>query len=409
MGLFDIFRRAPTKNESSAPAIITTDGGELGELLRSQKTITRDTAMMIPAVSAGIDIIASTFALIPFRLYRKESNGNVEIVTDDARVDMVNVDPRDTMDAYQMKKAVVEDYFLSAGGYIYIDRYMNVVNSLRYVRPEYLTINRNTDPIYRKYHISCNGKTYQPWNFIKLLRSTRDGMTGISILKEVQDALNVAYSILRYQYRLMAKGGNRKGFLQSSRRLGDSELKALKETWNNLYSDNSDENVAILNEGLTFKESANTAIEMQLNQTQRMLNDQINSILHISDDYTRFLKDAVQPVCVAFATALNRDLLTGREKKDLFWEADFTEVLKGDAKERFQAYQAAVAGGWITKNEIREKENLKRYDGLDVIDMKLSAVLFDVNTGEYYVPNTDKEGGTVYQKSSGKEEDHGST
>lgn len=388
MGLFDFMKKGVQQE-------VVNDDPILRALLNPQE-ITRDTAMKIPAVSAGVDLISQTFALIPFKLYERYEEDGVKKVReyDDPRVNLLNVDPKDTLDGYQMKKAVCEDYFLGKGGYIYIDKSWNNTRSLRYVREERIAYQyTDTDPIFKKYFINIDGKAYYPMDFVKFLRSTRDGMMGTPIIREVDDALRAAYSTLKYQIELMAKGGNRKGFLQASNNLKKDELAALKDAWRAIYSNNT-ESTPILNNGVTFKESSSSAVELQLNQSKNIFAKEINDILHISEDYQKFIKDAIQPLCTAFATALNRDFLLEKEKDTLFWEADFTEILKGSAKERYDAYKSAVEGGWITKNEIRERENLQKVEGLDIIDLKLSAVLFDINTGEYYVPNTDKNGGT---------------
>ena len=43
----------------------------------------------------------------------------------------------------------------------------------------------------------------------------------------------------------------------------------------------------------------------------------------------------------------------------------------------------------MTLNEIRRAENMEYVDGLDVVNVGLGAVLYDVNRHVYYTPNTD--------------------
>ena len=45
--------------------------------------------------------------------------------------------------------------------------------------------------------------------------------------------------------------------------------------------------------------------------------------------------------------------------------------------------------GFITVNEIRSAENMEAIEGMDVINVGLGAVLYDINTQTYYTPNTD--------------------
>ena len=100
------------------------------------------------------------------------------------------------------------------------------------------------------------------------------------------------------------------------------------------------------------------------------------------------------PVCNAFKAALNRDLLLEREKDTYFFDFDFSEILKASQKERFESYKLAKEAGWITKNEIRSMENLTRIEGLDTVDVGLGSTLYNVNTKEYFVPNTGQTKGT---------------
>ena len=78
-----------------------------------------------------------------------------------------------------------------------------------------------------------------------------------------------------------------------------------------------------------------------------------------------------------------------KEKAELFFAFDIKEILKGDLKERFEAYKIAKETGWITENEIRYLENYDAIEGLDIIAMSLGNVIYDVNSKTYYTPNTD--------------------
>ena len=56
---------------------------------------------------------------------------------------------------------------------------------------------------------------------------------------------------------------------------------------------------------------------MQLNESKKTLQDEINNIFHIKDDFYDTFKEAIYPIIKAFETALNRDLLLEKEKKNL--------------------------------------------------------------------------------------------
>ena len=359
-------------------------------LLRALLTgepITRQKAMTLPAVSAAVDFITSTVACMPVRLY-KRTKGVVEEVENDSRVRMLNGDTGDTLDGYQLKKAMVEDYLLGKGGYCYIQRSRNDVTGLYYVATDNVSININADPIHKDYDILVGAGIYKPFEFVKLLRNTKDGASGIGLTVEVSKALETAYQTLVYQLSLVKAGGSKRGFLKANRKLGQEEIDTLKNAWARLYA-NSEENVVVLNNGVDFQEASSTSTEMQLNENKQTLAGEINGIFHIKDSFEETYKCAIYPIICAFETALNRDLLLESEKKKYYFAFDSREIIKASLKERYEVYQLAKQCGLMTINEMRKAENMNTIEGMDILNLGLDSVLYNTQTGEIYTPNTD--------------------
>lgn len=351
-------------------------------------------AMKIPAFSSCISKISNTVSIVPIKLYKRIDENKVEEVKDDIRVKLINRDTGDTLDALQFKKALVEDYF-GKGGYAYIKKQGNRVESIHYVDNKEISFRFNEDPIFKEYRILVRGKEYEPYYFLKILRNTKNGREGKSIVDENKDVLMVAYYSLKFEKNLVKSGGNKKGFIKSPKKLTDQAMKALKNAWRKLYS-NSSENVVILNDGLDFKESANTSVEMQLNENKRTNSDEICKIFNMPPslinggatelDKVDFIQSCINPVLEALEKALDRDLLLEKEKDSYFFKADTSELTKGDIKTRYEAYAVASNAGFMQIDEIRYKENQPAL-GLDFVKLGLQDVLYFPKTGEIYVPN----------------------
>lgn len=359
----------------------------------SGRKLSREQIRGIPQVAADLDLIASTFASIPFKLYKRVTEDGIEktIEADDPRVTLLNQNSKDTMNAFQIKRAMCEDYFLGkdGGGYAFIKWSRNSVTGLYYVADNEVSIISNYDPIFKDYSILVRGEYYDPRDFLKLLRNTRNGMTGQSMVNDLNMAFQAAYGILKFQVDTLKKGGNKKGFLEAERKLGQSEIDQLKESWRNLYQEGT-ESVSVLNNGVKFKESSNSATEMQLNQSKIALNREIDALFHISENNDEFIKRAILPIGNAFEAALNSSLLLEREKQEgYFWEADYSELMKTSMKERFEAYKIGLQSGWLMLNEVRDMENREKLENMNVLNVGLGAVLYNADTKEYYVPNTD--------------------
>lgn len=361
------------------------------------KEITREQAMNIPAVSACTDLIADTIASIPIRLY-KLNNGKVE-EQKDKRVDLLNDETGDTLDGYQFKRAIIEDYLLDGAGYAYINRKLNDVESLHYVRNDQVSINKNADPIFKAYDVLVHGAIYEPYEFLKLTRRSRDGITGIGIIEQSNKLLSVAYNTIVFENVLVKTGGNKKGFIKAQRRLSKEAIDELKTAWKNLYA-NNDENVVVLNDGLDFQEASNTSVEMQLNENKKTNSSEIMKIMKVpqsilegkatDEEWNLWFKICILPILTAFIAAINKDLLLPSEKNESFYFApDVKQLLKGDMLKRYQAYEIAIKNGFMQWDEVRFEEDLEPY-GVEFIKLGLQDVLYNPKTREIYTPNTNQ-------------------
>ncbi len=373
--------------------------------------LTKEEALSIPSVGTCVDLISGLIATLPIKLY-KENSGKVEEMEEDRRVILLNDETQDTLDGFQFKKALVTDYLLEGAGYAFIKRRRNDVESLHYVENRNVSVLVGVDPIFKSYDISVNGVNYREFEFIKIARNSKDGVTGNGIIKDHNKILSVAYNTLVFEDSLVKTGGNKKGFLKSLGRLSKDAIAELKTAWNNLYKNNT-ENIVVLNNGLDFKEASSTSVEMQLNENKKTNSSEINKLFKVPDSildgsasedvHGNFIKNCILPIIRAIETALNKDLLLPSEKEQSFYFAfDMKELIKGDIEKRYKAYEIAIKTGWMQIDEVRYLEDQPPL-GLDFIKLGLQDVLYDPKTKTIYTPNTNKttdisEGGQVSEK-----------
>ncbi len=362
-----------------------------------------DTAMKIPTFSACVNLIANTISMIPIRLYERDGEMVHEVKEDD-RVSLLNEDTKDTLTAADMKRQLVRDYF-DKGGYVYIERSGNKIESLRYVDNKEVSFQYSSDPIFKDYKIMVRGALYEPFDFIKALRITKNGRESLSVVDENKEILTVAYSSLLFEKNLVKTGGNKKGFIKSPRKLADDAMKKLKEAWRKLYQNNS-ENVVILNEGLDFKESSNSCVEIQLNENKKVNAEEICKIFSMpketitsGEKTVQFIQYCIVPVLNVIETSLNRDLLLENEKGKFFFKADISELTRADIKTRYEAYATAIEHGFLQIDDVRDMENKPKL-GLDFIKLGLQDVIYDTKSKQFYIPNMNANGGI------GKEGNH---
>lgn len=385
MKLFNFRKRSTEAPQHSSDDLLLKS-------ILSENSIGKTEALNIPAVAKCVNLISDTVSMIPIKLYKEEFLNGKRKTTEapDSRCDLLNDDTKDTLDGVQFKRALVRDYLLEGNAYSYINKRRNSVKSIHYVDCKNVCITQNSDPIFKGYNISVYGKSYKPFEFLKVLRSTVDGAQGVGIVEENKELLKVAYLTLKFEQSLVSTGGSKKGFIKAEKKITKEAMDSLKRAWRELYC-NTENNVIVLNDNLDFKEASSTSTEMQLNENKISLNNSILDIFGVPIDFNweTFIKTAIMPILTAIECALNRDLLLEREKKSFYFAFDTKEIIKGDIKTRFEAYKTALDSNLMQIDECRYLENLEPL-GLNFVKLGLQDVLFNPVTKEIYTPNTNQ-------------------
>ena len=389
-----LFRRKEKPEERADPGREVDASDSLLRALISGTDMDKTILLQIPAVRGCLEKIAGTVCRLPIKLYRKV-DGKVEEITEDARLRLLNKETGDTLNADEFWRAMLEDYYLGRGAYAYIRKNgIGEYEGLHYVEEEKVSVLKNYDPILKSYSIMVMGKTYHPFEFLKLHRRTKDGAEGIPLWQDNPLIFSVAYNSFVFEEKLVKKGGNKRGFIEAEDRLDKGAIESIKRAWNNLYSNNTD-NVVVLNKGAKFKESSNTSVEMQLNENKESNAKDICGMFGFSsrilygeatqEDRKEYI-NAIMSLLNVIETALDKDLLTEREKESFYFAFDTKELTRGSLKERYEAYALGLTNNFLQIDEVRAKEDMEPL-GFKWVRIGLNDVLLDVEKGIIYTPN----------------------
>ena len=361
--------------------------------IMNKGSVSLDEAMEIPSFAGCVNKICDTISIIPIKLYQKTGEG-VEEVEDD-RVALLNIDTGDTLNGADFKKALVRDYLTAKGGYAFINKRGNKFLSLNYVEADKVAFYEGVDPVFKDYKITVNGKIYDGYQFVKVCRNTKNGYKGTSIVEEANLALTVAYTSLKFEGKLVKRGGNKKGFLESEKKLDNDAITALKEGFNKMYSDDN-ENAIVLNNGVKFHESSDSSVQMQLNENKAANGIEICKLFNMPPEILagkateehkkQYIQFCIIPILEVLVQSLNKDLLLEKEKDKKYFDYDVSELTKADIKTRYEAYAIGYKNRFLQISEIREMENLPDLD-IPFFMIGLNVVLYDPESGDIFIPN----------------------
>lgn len=359
--------------------------------------LTREAALGIPTVSACINKIGETISRLPVKLYRRNEE-QVEEIYDDPRIKLLNGSTGDTLSTVDMWKAAVEDYYLGRGAWIYVNSSGLRTTSLHYVDSTNVSFLCNQNPIFKAFRVQINAQTYYDFQFIKLLRKTKDGYTNIPLQEEAAQILSAAYNSLKLENMMNSNGGCKPGFLKSKNRLSDQAIAAIKEGYRRIYdNEQKRDKVVVLNDGVDFDPISSTAAELQMNENKKTNSIEICKLFGFphtvidggaSDDDNKKFISAVISVLNQIETELDNVLLLESEKEQgYYWAFDTKELTRGSMKERYDAYEIAVRNNILQVDEIRQEEDYEPL-GFNFIKLGLQDVLLNPETMDVFTPNT---------------------
>lgn len=357
------------------------------------KTVTKKEALSIPVVAKSVNWIASVISALPIKMYRKTEKGYVEVY-DDYRLPLLNEYSGNCMTANDLKRQIISDLLLDGNGYAYISKRGNKITKLSYIPTTKLTYTESVDSVDKIINVWVDGKQVQDYNVFRLVNNTKNGISGVGFVSDCQDLLGTILSSLKYEHTSISSGV-RRGFLKSKTKLDSEKLTELKQAWRKLTSPTQSD-VLVLNAGIEFEDASSTATESQLSQNKTINIQQVLSYFGLptnflnganSDSYLTAVRIAVLPLVSQLVTALNNYLLLESEKGSLKFDIDVSELLRINDTERWDAYQKALTSGVLTVDEVRRKEALPVLD-MPYLKLSLADVLYNTNTGEIFVPNT---------------------
>lgn len=362
-------------------------------LIKSGTTITRQQAMSIPVVTKSVAWIASAIAALPIKMYTKTDSGYQEVY-DDYRLPLLNDYSGNGMIANDLKRQVLTDLLLDGNGYAYISKKGNKITKLSYIPTHRLTYTESVDTIDKIVNVWVDGKQVQDYNVFRLVNNSKNGISGIGFVSDCQDLLSTVLSSLQYENSSISSGV-RRGFLKSKSKLDSEKMNELRRAWKKLTTPNQSD-VLVLNAGIEFEDASSTATESQLSQNKVINMHQILAYFGLptnffegvnSDAYLTAVRIAILPIVKQFTNALNNYMLLESEKSNLKFEIDTSDLLRINANERFAAYQTGLSSGILTIDEVRRMENLPALD-MQYLKLGLGDVLYNINDGKIFVPNT---------------------
>lgn len=337
------------------------------------------TALEITAVSAAVRIIAESIASMPFLVYERLKPKGRQPATKHPLYPVLHDAANPYQTSFVFWETMVSHMLLWGNAYAEIEwDEKGQVKNLWILRPDMTRplVDDKTATLY--YQTTALDGTVYNLPYYKVLHIFGlgfDGLMGYSPMRLYREAIGLAKATEKYGSTYFGNGAKPGGVLEHPGNLSKPASDRLRSSWNEMHSglDNS-HRVAILEEGLSYKQIGLPPEDSQFLQTRQFQIAEISRIyrvpLHMLSELTRstnnnieqqsleFLTHTLNPWITKIEQAVNFKLMLPAERKKYYSEHIADAFLRGDITTRFASYQIARQNGWMSANDIREKENL---------------------------------------------------
>lgn len=354
----------------------------------SKDYVTVEDALEIPIVNACISRISDVVGSTDIKLYKKTKDTGREEVVNDIRVKMLNTKvDNGTLNSFELKKLIVRDYFLKGHCYFYIKKDGNKLKDISYL--ENVSINVNSDPFNKLYTINAYDRQLRPFQTLRITRNSKNGIKGKSIIEETGLQFLLILKTMERLLEDVKRGFLPKGFFKTERNI--KNIDEVKEHLKTMLKEDSS-GFIFLNSNINYEaiekkkdaENEAKAHTTELNKIAAIFGVPVSIINGGSneEDKYNFINFTILPLLSTIESSLNRDLLLENEQGKYYFAFETKELLKGNIKERFEAYQIAIKNNIMSMDEVRDLENMKRLN-LDFYKFNIADAMYyrDDNKG----------------------------
>lgn len=391
--LGDLFRRQQTTAASVEEArSIAEPDAWLFELFGAVPTsagavVTVQTALRVPAVSAGVKALSEPANIIPLHAYRRNEDGSRERDADHPAYRLLNGDANPWTRGPQLRELMTADAVAHGNGYALIVRNgEGEPRELHRVHPTSVTVELDTLTGEPRYKIASAGGGHRFVAFADMLHLrapsplAADSITGKSPLIEAKDAIGLLIALQQHASQLFKNGGRPSGILSFPQKLGSEVAKRIKASWQAATGGTASGGTAVLEEGGAFTPLAFSSVDSQFAELWQFGITEVARILRVPpillQDYGRqtwangevggqfFLTYALAPWLARWEAEVTLKLIAPEDRDTVYVEHLTDALLRSDFASRATAYGQYRSMGAMTANEVRAGLNLPpRPDG----------------------------------------------
>lgn len=220
--------------------------------------------------------------------------------------------------------------------------------------------------------------TYLDSEILHFMFFTLDGLNGVDPITYNAASIGRGIATGKFSAEFYRKGGQIKGTLETDQGLTEEAYKNFKRHYRESAKNFE---TPILEYGMKYKAIGISPIAAQLIQTETLSIQDIARMYSVPPHLLAELSHAtfsnieqqniffgeysLRPLCKRLEVQLEDKLIAEKDRGAYNIKFDLRGMMRGDAAARAAYYASGISNGWMTPNEARAHEGLKKLPGLD--------------------------------------------
>lgn len=358
-------------------------------LVKGSANISPDAALQIATVWACIDRRATTVASLPFFAYERDKNGQKVLARDSNLYRVLHDSPNSRMTPYEFWRTMMMNHDLRGNAYARIDRDKNgeaVAMWPMAADQVEMVVDAQGNAFY-SYTIGSVKFEYPEANVLHL-KNLGNGTTGLSKLEYMRATTDESAKAAYQASKTFATSGKPTGVLMVEKTLTVDQREALRKNFADLET-GDESRLAVLEANMKYQQLSLSPEQQQLLESRNYGTEEIcrwmdvppvlvhhanvtawgSGIAQIVDGYHKL---SIRPMLISIEQAVRKRVLTSKQRVNMDVEFSHDALLRGNLSERYASYATAVQNGFLTRNEVRQYENMPPVVGGDELTAQVN-------------------------------------